>query len=142
MGGRVGTEVRERRGLAYYASTVLDAGYGPGPWAARIGVAPRDVEPAVEATLAEFRRFRDEGPTPEELADARQLLTGSMPLRLETSDGVANLLLTIQRFGLGLDEVAAFIASINAVTADDVTAAVRRHLDVERVVVSSAGPEE
>ena len=100
------------------------------------------MEPAVEATLAEFRRFRDEGPTPEELADARQLLTGSMPLRLETSDGVANLLLTIQRFGLGLDEVAAFIASINAVTADDVTAAVRRHLDVERVVVSSAGPEE
>lgn len=141
MGGRIGNEVRERRGLAYYASTGLDAGYGPGPWAARIGVAPRDVAAATDATLAELEHFRADGPTEEELRDAKQLLTGSMPLRLETSDGIAGLMLTIQRFGLPLDEVRHFIAAVDAVTAADVIEAVQRHLDLERVVVSSAGPE-
>ncbi|MGI8913430.1 MAG: M16 family metallopeptidase [Chloroflexota bacterium] len=141
MGGRVGEEVRERRGLAYYASTSFDAGFGPGPWAARIGVAPKDVEAAVEATLGEFRRYREDGPTDSELAEAKQLLTGSMPLRLETTAGVASLLMSIQRFGLPLDEVDHFIASVNAVKAGDVLDTVRRHLDLDRVVVSSAGPE-
>jgi zinc protease len=141
MGGRVGEEVRERRGLAYYASTGFDAGYGPGPWAARIGVAPKDVEAAVEATLGQFRRYREDGPTETELTEARQLLTGSMPLRLETTEGVASLMLSIQRFGLPLNEVEHFLTNVNAVTAADALETVRRHLDLDRIVVSSAGPE-
>ncbi len=141
MGGRVGEEVRERRGLAYYASTSFDAGFGPGPWAARIGVAPKDVDVAIDATIAEFGRYREGGPTEAELADAKQFLTGSMPLRLETTDGIVSLLVTIQRFGLTLDQVEHFITAVNAVTAEEALEAVRRHLDLDRIVVSAAGPE-
>jgi zinc protease len=142
MGGRLGAEIRERRGLAYHASTGFDAGYGPGPWAARAGVAPRDVDAAIAAALEVFQRFRDDGPTEAELADARQLLTGSLPLRLETTDGMASIMLTIERFGLGLDYVDRYPLDVGAVTVEQVIAAVRRHLLLDRVVVSSAGPGE
>jgi len=64
-----------------------------------------------------------------------------MPLRLETTEGVASLMLTIQRFGLPLNEVEHFITNVNAVTATDALETVRRHLDLDRIVVSSAGPE-
>lgn len=142
MGGRVGEEVRERRGLAYYASTNMDAGFGPGPWAARVGVAPKNVEEAVAATQDVFQTFREGGPTEAELADAKQYLTGSMPLRLETTEGIVSLLTSIQRFSLPLNHVEHFTASVNAVTAAEAREAVRRHLDLDRVVVSAAGPEE
>jgi zinc protease len=142
MGGRVGEEVRERRGLAYYASTGFDAGFGPGPWAARIGVAPKDVDSAVEATQTVFSVYREEGPTETELADAKQYLTGSMPLRLETTEGIVSLLTTIQRFGLPLNHVEHFTNSVNGVTTEEASAAVRRHLELDRTVVSAAGPDE
>ncbi len=141
MGGRLGTEIRERRGLAYYASTSFDAGYGPGPWAARIGVAPADVDAAVEATLQEFQRFVASPPAETELADAKQLLTGSLPLRLETADGVASTIMSIERFGLGLDYVDRYPAAVQGVTADQVQEAARQHLLLDRIVVVSAGPE-
>jgi zinc protease len=142
MGGRVGEEVRERRGLAYYASTGFDAGFGPGPWAARMGVAPKDVDSAVEATRTVFHDYREDGPTETELADAKQYLTGSMPLRLETTEGIVSLLTTIQRFGLPLNHVEHFTNSVNGVTTQQASAAVRRHLDLDRIVVSAAGPDE
>ena len=48
MMGRIGEQVRDKLGLAYYAYTTLDAGLGPGPWAAIAGVAPENVERAIE----------------------------------------------------------------------------------------------
>lgn len=140
MGGRLGEEIRERRGLAYYASTSLEAGFGPGPWAARIGVAPKDVNQALEATLAEWHRFTSEGPTEQELRDAQQLLTGSLPLRLETSEGIASQLIIAERFGLSLDLIEEYTRAILATTLDDIRTALQRHFDERRVVAAIAGP--
>jgi zinc protease len=46
--GRVGEAVRERSGLAYYAYSRLEGGFGPGGWSVSAGVNPANIERAIE----------------------------------------------------------------------------------------------
>jgi zinc protease len=140
MGGRLGEQVREEQGMAYYCYSDFEADLGAGPWVAAAGVSPENVERAAEAILAEVELFRQEGPTDEEIDDARDYLTGSLVLGLETSDGIAGSLLGIERHGLGLDYIERYPAIIAAVDREQVRAAAQRYLSTESYVLAVAGP--
>jgi zinc protease len=140
MGGRLGEQVREEQGMAYYCYSDFDADLGAGPWVASAGVSPENVERAIEAILAEIELFRDEGPTDEEIDDARAYLTGSLVLGLETSDGIAGSLLGIERYGLGPDYIARYPEIIAAVDREQVTSAAQKYLSTEAYVLAVAGP--
>jgi zinc protease len=140
MGGRLGENVRENQGMAYYCYSGLEADLGAGPWAAVAGVNPGNVERAVAAILHEVAQFAAEGPTAQELDDARAYLTGSLVLGLETSDGIAGMLLAIERYGLGLDYVARYPSIINGVSHAAIVDAARRYLSTEHYVLATAGP--
>ncbi len=140
MGGRLGEQVREEQGMAYYCYSDIDADLGAGPWMAAAGVSPENVEPAVEAILAEIEQFRAEGPTDEEIDDARAYLTGSLVIGLETSDGIASSLIGIERHGLGADYITRYPAIIAAVDREQVAAAAQKYLSTESYVLAVAGP--
>jgi zinc protease len=140
LGGRLGDNVRERQGLAYSCGSSLDADVGAGPWAALAGVNPANVERAIEAIVHEIGRFRDDGPTDEELNDARDFMTGSLALGLETNDGIASTLLGIERYGLGLDYISRYPAIIRGISAEQIVEVARRYLSTENYVVGVAGP--
>lgn len=140
MGGRLGEQVREIQGMAYYCSSSLDADLGAGPWAAMAGVNPEDVEPAIAAILHEITQFTREGPSEQELADARAFLTGSLVLGLETNDGIAGTLLAIERYGLGLDFITRYPALINAISAEEIRDVAQRYLSSDTYVLAVAGP--
>jgi zinc protease len=140
MGGRLGENVREKQGMAYYAYSGLEADLGAGSWAAVAGVNPENLERAHEAILHEIGQFCAEGPTEQELADARAYLTGSLVLGLETSDGIAGTLLAIERYGLGLDYIARYPSIINSVSSEAITVTARKYLSTERYVLATAGP--
>jgi zinc protease len=138
--GRIGEVVRERAGLAYYASSSLGSSLGPGPWAVSAGVDPENEERAVELILDELRRFTTELVTEEELADVQANLIGRMPLSLESNTGVAARLLHMEKHDLGLDYLRRYGETIGAVTREEILAAAAKYLNPERLVVSIAGP--
>jgi len=140
MGGRLGERVREEYGLAYYCGSSLDADLGAGPWAALAGVNPTHVEQALDAIVREIERFAAEGPTPRELADAQDYMTGSTVIGLETNDGIAGTLLGIERYHLGLDYIARYPAIIRSIEHDQVLAVARKYLSVTDYAVVTAGP--
>ncbi len=140
LGGRLGKSVRETQGLAYSTGSGLEGGLGPGAWAARAGVAPTNVERAVESILAEVERIRSEPVSAEELADALDYLTGSLPLGLESQDGVARVALDIEFYGLGLDYLDRYPAIVRALTREQLQGAAQRHLHPDHAVISVAGP--
>ncbi|HMP40989.1 MAG TPA: insulinase family protein [Roseiflexaceae bacterium] len=140
LGGRLGNNVREEQGLAYYCGSSIDADLGAGPWAALAGVHPSNVERTIEAMAHEIRQFAADGPTPDELSDARDYMTGSMVLGLETNDGIAGTLLGIERYQLGLDYVEQYPHLINAIDHDQVVAVARRYLSATDYIVVVAGP--
>ena len=67
--GRLGDNVRDRQGLAYYAYARQAQSLGDGLWAIRAGVNPANVDRAVASSLDEIRRIQDEPVADEELAD-------------------------------------------------------------------------
>jgi zinc protease len=137
--GRLGEKVREEQGLAYYSYSRVDGGAGPGPWRIIAGVNPANVERATESIRAEVERICEEPVSAEELADNKTFITGSLPLRLETNEGVARYILDMERYDLGLDYLQRYDALINAVTVEQVQAVAQRWLDPDAYALAVAG---
>ncbi len=140
MMGRLGETVREAQGLAYYSYSRVDGGPGPGPWRVIAGVNPANVEQAVSSIRAEVERICEEPVGDEELADNKAFITGSLPLRLETNEGVARHLLDMERYALGLDYLQRYDALIDEITAERVQAVAQRWLDPGAYALAVAGP--
>lgn len=141
MYGRVGAQVREKLGLAYYSFSRLDGGLGPGPWRIIAGVNPANVEETVQAVAAELRRITQEPVTEGELADSKANFIGRLPLQLESSEGVAGSILSMELYGLGLDYLQRYAQEIEALTADQVREAARHYLDPDSFALAVAGPD-
>jgi zinc protease len=138
--GRLGENVRDEQGLAYYATSRLSGGEGPGPWRVIAGVNPVNVEQAVVSIRDEIRRICEEPVGEEELVDNKAFITGSMPLHLETNEGVAGTILSMERHGLGLDYLQRYADMIDEITAARVQVAAQRWLDPDAYALAIAGP--
>jgi len=141
MMGRIGDVVREQAGLAYHASTSLNAWIDSGSWEVSAGLNPANLERAIQLILAELRRFTNEMVSVEELEDSQANYIGRLPLSLESNSGVANALLKLERFQLGLDYYRRYPSLVSAVTREEVLETARRHLLLDRLAIVSAGPE-
>lgn len=140
MMGRIGDSVREKAGLAYYASTSLNAWIENGSWEVSAGVNPENVERAITLIKNELRRFTTEPVTLEELEDNQSNYIGRMPLSLESNNGVANSILNLERFNLGLDYLQRYPDMIRRITPQDILEAAQKYIDPDRLVIVSAGP--
>ena len=138
--GRLGKNVRDEQGLAYYAGSSFEAGLGAGPWAVRAGVNPANVPQAIASIRHEIERIRTEPIPTEELEGGKRFMTGILPLRLETSDGLARTILEMELFDLGFDYISRYPGIINALTPEYVQEVAQRRLSSQDYVVSVAGP--
>ena len=140
MMGRLGENVRERQGLAYYSYSALDADIGVGPWVAFAGVNPQNVDQAIDSILHEFERMGREPVSDEELSDSIANMTGTLPLRLETNDGVASILLNMEWYDLGLDYLQTYRERIRAIAKEDVQRVAAEYLRADTYTLVTAGP--
>jgi len=140
MMGRIGEVVREKSGLAYYASSSLSAGIGPGTWEVSAGVNPKNLKKAIDLIEKELRRFVKSGVTKDELADSQANYIGRLPLSFESNSGVAGALLSIERYNLGLDYYQRYEGLVRSVTRANVLETARKYIDPDRLVIATAGP--
>ncbi len=140
MGGRLGRSIREEKGMAYYAYSSLGAGVGPGPFVVRAGVHPDNVDAAVDCALEEIGKIRREPVSDQELDDARSAIVRSLPRNLETNEGMASALHSIEQYRLGLDYLDRFAGLIDAISAEQVLAVAEKRLHPDRCAVAVAGP--
>ncbi|MHB8946512.1 MAG: M16 family metallopeptidase [Bacillota bacterium] len=140
LGGRLGGDIRDRQGLAYYVYTALRAKRGPGAWFIFAGVNPNAVDQAVDSMVGHLRRFATEPVSAEELADAKGYATGTLPINLETAEGLSRALIEMELFGLGLDHWQRLPDLYRAVTREDILAVATRCLDPERHIQVIVGP--
>jgi zinc protease len=137
--GRIGRSVRNKAGLAYYAFSSLNALPETGSWEFNAGVNPANVEKTIDLIVDEIKRYLQEPLQQEELEDSKSHLIGRLPMSLESNAGIANALLSIERFELGLDYFQTYADRLRRITPEQILEVSRRYLDPGKLVIINAG---
>ncbi len=126
MSSRLYREVREKRGLAYSVNQSLLWMDRSAIFIGSTGTRADRAGETVDAVNKEIRRMAEEGPTQQELDEAKSYLKGSQMLSLDTSSKLASALLQYQLDKLPIDYIEKRNAIVDAVTLDDAKKAARR----------------
>ena len=89
MSSRLFSEVRDKRGLAYYIGAGGDSYTDSGFFSVKAGVNNQKTKEAIEVIVGELTKVNKKGITSKELQRAKDQIEGSMALGLEHSDAVA-----------------------------------------------------
>lgn len=138
---RLMDEVREKRGLAYSVGTSMSPYDAGGIMIASVGTRADQAEESLKVIRDEWRKIRDEGPTEEEVDDAKQYLTGAWPLRFTSTRSIADILVAVQRDNLGLDYIDKRNSLIESVTLEQARDLSKRLYDPDNLVVVVVGPD-
>ncbi len=139
MGARLGTEVRERRGLVYTVASSVRYVRGDAYRFTYASTTPERAATTLEVVLKELDRLRG-GVDAEELERARTLLRSSLVMQAESSGGRAGRLAAdVHAFGRPRP-VAEVEESLSRATVQDVNAFLAARPALEPTVVTS-GPQ-
>ncbi len=111
---RLMDNIRDKKGLAYDVHSGFSRSEGAGHFKVSIQTKNESANEVIDETLKEIRRIQNELVSEKELADAKAYLTGSFPLRMDTSAKIAGMLTSIEIYNLGLDYPQKYPALINA----------------------------
>ena len=136
---RLFQEVREKRGLAYSVGTSLVSYRGASMTWGYTATKNERVPECLAVIEAEILRLKTEGPADEELAKAKDYLTGSYALGFDTSTKIAHQLAQVAFEGLGIDYIARRNSLVAAVTQADIARAAERTLGDGKLLVVVAG---
>jgi zinc protease len=142
FGSRLMQEVREKRGLVYSVFSSLQPMAHGGIFYGGAATMNERAAETVEVVREQLALMAEEGPTEEELEEAKTYLTGSYPLGFDSNTNIANRLLSIQQEDLGIDYVNRRNDLIEAVTLEDARRVARRIIDPDRLVVTVVGQPE
>jgi zinc protease len=126
LSSRLYHEVREKRGLAYSVYESLLWMDHSALFVGSTGTRADRAGETVDAIDKEIRRIAENGPTQQELDEAKSYLKGSQMLALDTSAKLASALLQYQLDKLPIDYIEKRNAIVDAVTLDDARNAARR----------------
>ncbi len=136
---RVVDSIRNERGLAYSVYTYFNADKSHGTFQFVMQTKNDSAREAMRIAREEIERIRRELVSEQELNDAKDYLTGSFPLRLDTNRKVANFLAQVEFFQLGLDYPDRYGDFIGKVTREDVLRVAKRYLQPEKFITVVVG---
>lgn len=129
MSSRLFSEVREKRGLAYYVRSSSDEYKDTGSLVSTAGIDPKRVKEAVEVMMDEYQKVASGklGVTTKELTKAKEYIKGHLVLELEDSRAVSTFYAhqeLIEDELLNPDEV---LKRVDAVTIEQVEAVGKKY---------------
>lgn len=135
----LGDEIREQRGLAYYAYTQLQVHDHGALFIGGFGTRNEQAAEALRVMMDALRAVQNGEVEPERIEEAKSYIIGAFPLALADNDGIAAMLLVMQRFNLGKDYLAKRNALMQAVTPEDIARVAKRLIKPQLLTVVGVG---
>lgn len=136
---RVFMNLREEKGYTYGAYTRFDAKRLAGDFEATAEVRTDVTGDSLREFFFELERIRTERVGDQELRDAKNFLTGVFPIRAETQEGLTNLLLNQQLYGLPEDYLQTYRENIEAITVEDVQRVAAKYINPDELAIVIVG---
>ncbi|MGW8182972.1 MAG: M16 family metallopeptidase [Burkholderiales bacterium] len=138
---RIIEEVRQKRGLAYSAYSYFEPLQREGPFVIGMQTKRTQAEEALRVVDSTLREFLKNGPSEDELREAKRNIVGSFPLRIDSNRKIHSYLALIGFYRLPLSYLEDFAGNVERVTAADIKDAFARRVDPERLVTVVVGPD-
>jgi predicted Zn-dependent peptidase len=142
MSSRLFTEVRERRGLAYYIYCQQNPYTDTGTLLAQAGVDINRIDQAIETIVAEFRRIAGEKVPEQELEKAKEFSKGRLVLQIESPQGLIGFGLRREILEGEASDPSEVLAGLDAVSAEDVQRVAEEILARQALNLALIGPFE
>jgi zinc protease len=114
--GRLNQEIRIKRGLSYGARSSLDTRREVGPFVASAQTKNQSGAEVASLLMGELTRLSNEAVSETELTPRKAVVIGNFGRTLETTEGLVAQIASLALYGLSLDEINRYIASVQAVT--------------------------
>jgi zinc protease len=136
---RLMEEVREKRGLAYSVYSYILPMRQTSMLTGGVATKTTAMAESLSVIKSEFKRMAEEGPTEEELKNAKSYLTGSYALRFDSNSKIAAQLLGLKEEGFGPEYIENRNKLIEAVTMADAKRVAKTLFDPKTLVITTVG---
>ncbi len=136
---RLMEEVREKRGLAYSVYSYILPMRQTSMLTGGVATKTTAMAESLSVIKSEFKRIADEGPSEDELKNAKSYLTGSYALRFDSNSKIASQLLGLKEEGFGTDYIENRNKLIDAVTMADAKRVAKTLFDPKNLVITTVG---
>jgi len=142
MSSRLFSEIREKRGLAYYVRTESENYTDTGYLCTQAGIPNNAVEKVISLILKEYKTIRDQNVTQKELNKAKDYLKGVLTLSLESSDALASFYAAQELLTGEILTLSEKCAKINEITIKDIREIANDVFCPEKLNLAVIGPHK
>jgi zinc protease len=136
---RLVRNIREQKGYTYSPQSSFQAMGHAGLYRAAADVRNEVTGPTLTEIYGEIDKFRNEGPAPAELDNAKTYARGLFVIQNATQSGLSNTLNTMYSFGLPADYPETFQKTISTLSAEAVKTGAQMLLGSENSVIVIVG---
>jgi zinc protease len=136
MGGRLFTNLRDRKSLAYSVTSFSSEQVDPGFFAFYMGTSADKLDEAIADTLKEIDEVRKDGITKEEFERAKKWMIGTYEIGLQSNAAYAEKFMYNELYGIGYEETFRIPEKIQALTLEEVNLVAAKVLDTDRYTLA------
>ncbi len=136
---RLNMKLRANEGLTYGASSGFEPNRFAGTFQATTFTRTEKTGAAIGMLVDLLKEFKQNPATEAEFNEAKAFMIGSFGISTETAGAVASRVLTAEIHGLGADYYPSYRARLQALTREQVAAAVGRFLQPDKLAVVAVG---
>jgi len=133
-------QVREKRGLAYFAYSNFNTMQFRGPFVVSLKTRANQTQNAISVVKQVLSDYIAKGPSEKQLQAAKQNLIGGFPLGLDSNGNILSVVSSMAFYNRPLDYLDHYRERVRAVTVDDVKQAFQSVLHSKQMVTVSVGP--
>ncbi len=139
LSSRLADEIREKRGLTYGVATGLSIQPHLWRWTGSSSTMNQTAGEVMRLVRENIARLGREGPTEEEMLDAKAYITGTFPLAFDSNAKIARNLLGFRQDGLGVTYVEERNAYFEGVTMDELKRVAAQYMKPENFAFVMVG---
>lgn len=138
--GRLMANVRDKEGLTYGVGAGMGNDmFNDGDWRISATFAPGLLDKGIASTQRQLKLWYEAGATPTEISQRKSNLIGEFKVNLATTGGMAGALLGAVSRGYDVSWLDEFPARVNALSNEQVNAAIKKYLKPQAMVLVKAG---
>jgi len=139
LGSVLFQQIRNRKGLAYYAGSSFQTLRYKGPFMIQLNTRKSKARKALSLVKSELNNFVENGPTQKQLNAAKQSLIGRFPLAISNNSNIAQIVSNIAFYQLPLNYLDTYESRIHAVTLKQVKIAFKKAIHPKNLIVVTVG---